>query len=72
MVNVAAIVNPIPEDRQRWADPQRRTPPPWQARYLDALQPWSELGESLRRQGGRGGGGQGEHQHHPQACGNSL
>jgi hypothetical protein len=55
MVNVMAIVNPVPEDRQRWADAARQTSPPWQARYLAALQPWSELGDILRRQGGQVG-----------------
>jgi hypothetical protein len=55
MANVAVIANPVPEDRARWADPTRRQPPPWQARYLAALRPWSELGEVLRRQGGQVG-----------------
>ncbi len=55
MANVAVIANPVPEDRARWADPDRREPPPWQARYLAALRPWSELGEPLRRQGGQVG-----------------
>jgi hypothetical protein len=51
MANVAAIANPVPQERQRWADPARHEPPPWQARYLAGLQPWSEVGEALRRQG---------------------
>ena len=55
MANVAVIANPVPEDRQRWADPARREPPPWQARYLAGLRPWSELGAALRRQGGQVG-----------------
>jgi hypothetical protein len=55
MANVAVIANPVPEDRARWADPSRRESPPWQARYLAALRPWSELGEALRRQGGQVG-----------------
>jgi hypothetical protein len=55
MANVAAIANPVPEDRARWADPSRRQPPPWQARYLAGLRPWAELGEVLRRQGGQVG-----------------
>jgi hypothetical protein len=55
MVNVMAIANPIPQERERWADPSRPSPPPWQARYLAALRPWSELGPVLRRQGGQVG-----------------
>jgi hypothetical protein len=55
MANVMAIANPVPEERERWADPSRHQPPPWQARYLAALRPWAELGEALRRQGGQVG-----------------
>jgi hypothetical protein len=55
MANVLAIANPVPEERERWADPSRQQPPPWQARYLAALRPWSELGEVARRQGGQVG-----------------
>jgi hypothetical protein len=51
MANVAALANPVPAERERWADPTRRAPPPWQARYLAGLRPWSEVGEALRRQG---------------------
>jgi hypothetical protein len=55
MANVMAIANPVPEERARWADPSRRAPPPWQARYLAALRPWSEMAEVWRRQGGQVG-----------------
>jgi hypothetical protein len=55
MANVAAIANPVPEERVRWADPSRQKPPPWQTRYLAALRPWSEMAEALRRQGGQVG-----------------
>jgi hypothetical protein len=55
MANVAVIANPVPAERVRWADPARRTPPSWQARYLAALRPWAALGEVLRRQGGQVG-----------------
>jgi hypothetical protein len=55
MANVAVIANPVPEERERWAEPSRREPPPWQARYLAALRPWSALGEAWRRQGGQVG-----------------
>jgi len=50
MANVAVIANPVPEERERWADPSRRETPPWQARYLAGLRPWSGMGEALRRQ----------------------
>jgi len=60
MANVMAIANPVPEERPRWADPTRQGPPPWQARYLAALRPWSELGPVLRRQGGQVGMDQAE------------
>jgi hypothetical protein len=60
MANVMAIANPVPEERVRWADPSRQGPPPWQARYLAALRPWSELGVVLRRQGGQVGMDQAE------------
>jgi len=55
MAKVIAIANPVPEERDRWADPSRQGPPPCQARYLAALRPWSELGEVARRQGGQVG-----------------
>jgi hypothetical protein len=55
MANVAAIANPVPEERGRWADPSRPRPPPWQARYLAGLRPWPELAAAWRRQGGQVG-----------------
>jgi hypothetical protein len=55
MANVMAIANPVPEERARWADPEREGPPPWQARYLASLRPWAELGPALRRQGAQVG-----------------
>jgi hypothetical protein len=55
MANVVVVANPLPEDKERWADPTRQQPPPWQARYLAALQPWSALGPVLRRQGAQVG-----------------
>jgi hypothetical protein len=51
MANVAAIANPVPEERGRWADPSRRPRPPWQARYLAGLRSWPEMAEAWRRQG---------------------
>ena len=55
MADVAAIANPVPEERQRWADPSRQEPPPWQARYLATWRPWSEMAEVWRRPGGQVG-----------------
>jgi hypothetical protein len=60
MANVAVIANPAPEDRARRADPARRGPPPWQARYLAAVRPWAELGAAPRRQGAQVGMGRAE------------
>jgi hypothetical protein len=49
MANVLAIYNPVPEQRDRWADPSGRRPA-WQGRYLAGLQPLAELGAAARRQ----------------------
>ena len=54
MATVAMIYNPIPEDRDRWADPAGKRPP-WQARYLASLEGQATLGEPLRRQGAQVG-----------------
>ena len=51
MADVLAIANPVPEQRQRWADPSRQGPPPWQAHNVELQRPRSELGPVLRRQG---------------------
>src|SRR5262249_58017217 len=48
-------VGPVPEERNRGADGSRRRPPPWPARYLAGLRPWSGRGEALRRPGHQGG-----------------
>ncbi len=50
MVNVAAIYNPVPEERAQWADPASGRRPAWQARYLASLEPLAEMGTRLRRQ----------------------
>ncbi len=55
MVNVAAIYNPVPEERERWANPQAPRQPAWQARYLASLEPLAAWGTVLRRQGGQVG-----------------
>lgn len=51
MANVAVIYNPVPEAREHWADPEAVRRPAWQARYLASLDPLTELGTPLRRQG---------------------
>jgi hypothetical protein len=50
MANVLAVYNPVPEERDRWADPQAGRRPAWQARYLASLQPLQALGPAARRQ----------------------
>ena len=54
MATVGMVYNPVPDDRQRWADPAGPRPP-WQARYVAQLRPLAELAEPLRRQGGQVG-----------------
>jgi hypothetical protein len=54
MAYVGMIYNPVPEDRQQWADPRGRRPA-WQARYVAQVQPLAALTEPLRRQGGHVG-----------------
>jgi hypothetical protein len=54
MAYVGMIYNPVPEERERWAEPHGRRPI-WQARYVAQVQPLAELAEPLRRQGGQVG-----------------
>src|SRR5262245_5513259 len=54
MAYVGMIYNPVPPDRQRWADPHRQRPT-WQARHVAQLQPLASVPEPLRRQGGQVG-----------------
>lgn len=54
MITVGMIYNPVPEDRQRWANRQGPQPS-WQARYVAQEQSLVELGIPLRRQGGQVG-----------------
>jgi hypothetical protein len=49
MINVGMIYNPIPDEKPRWAQPDKRRPP-WQARYITGMDGWEGLGEPLRRQ----------------------
>lgn len=60
MVNVAVIYNPVPEDRQDWANPAAGRRPDWQARYLASLESLCALGTRLRRQGAQVGMDQAE------------
>lgn len=50
MANVAVLYNPVPESKQRWANPQASKRPTWQARYLASLDPLVNLGPMVRRQ----------------------
>ena len=54
MAYVGMIYNPVPQERERWADPRGRRPA-WQARYVAQVRPLAELAEPLRRQGGQVG-----------------
>jgi hypothetical protein len=54
MAYVGMIYNPVPEERERWADPSGRRPN-WQARYVAQVQPLAALVEPLRRQAGQVG-----------------
>ena len=54
MAYVGMIYNPVPQERERWADPRGRRPV-WQARYVAQVRPLAELAEPLRRQGGQVG-----------------
>lgn len=54
MITVGMIYNPIPEDKSRWAHPNR-TRPAWQARYVTSLDGLDGLGQPLRRQGAQVG-----------------
>jgi len=53
MAYVGMVYNPVPQQRQQWADPTGKRPR-WQARYVAQGQPLASLAEPLRRQGGRG------------------
>ena len=54
MAYVGMIDNPVPEDRDRWAEPLGARPA-WQARYVAQVRPLAELAEPLRRQAGQVG-----------------
>jgi len=50
MVNVATVYNPVPPERERWANPQARARPHWQGRYLASLESLADWGDLLRRE----------------------
>jgi hypothetical protein len=54
MINVGMIYNPIPEDKARWANPNRARPA-WQARYVTSLDGMDPLAKPLRQQGAQVG-----------------
>ena len=54
MAYVGVIYNPVPKERDQWADPTGRRPE-WQARYVAQLQPLAALAAPLRKQAGQVG-----------------
>jgi hypothetical protein len=55
VVTVGMVYNPVPEDRDRWADPQAKRQPEWKSRYVAQVRPPGELSQPLRRQAGQVG-----------------
>lgn len=55
MVYVGMVYNPVPEDRERWANPKTQRPPEWQSRYVAQVRPLEKLSQPLRRQAGQVG-----------------
>jgi hypothetical protein len=51
MVNVGMIYNPIPDEKDRWAQPEQTRRPPWQSRYVTSLNGMEGLATPLRQQG---------------------
>ena len=49
MAYIGMVYIPVPEDKERWADPAGRRPA-WQARYVAQVRPLAELAVPLRRQ----------------------
>jgi hypothetical protein len=54
MAYVGMVYNPVPDQREQWADPTGKRPA-WQARYVAQLQPLAALAGPLRRQAGQVG-----------------
>jgi len=48
MANVAMIYNPVPDEREQWANPEAKREPEWQGRYLAGLSPTAEQLQQLR------------------------
>jgi len=59
MAPIGMIYNPVPDQREQWADPSGKRPA-WQARYVAQVQPLAALGAPLRRQAGQVGMDQAE------------
>ena len=55
MVAVGMVYNPVPEDRRRWADPQKRRAPDWQSRYVASLEGQGAVAGPLHQLAGRVG-----------------
>jgi hypothetical protein len=55
MVSIGMVYNPVPEERDRWADPNARRRPEWKSRYVAQVRPLEELSQPLRRQAGQVG-----------------
>ncbi len=55
MANVVMIYNPVPEEKERWSNPQAKRRPPWEARYLAGLASVPQQLERLRRVGAQVG-----------------
>jgi len=54
MINVGMIYNPIPNEKERRAHPDRARPP-WQARYVTGMNGLDGLAMPLRQQGAQVG-----------------
>jgi hypothetical protein len=54
MAYVGMVYNPVPDQRDRWADPKGKRPA-WQARYVAGVQPLAAMAEPLRDQAGQVG-----------------
>ncbi len=55
MAYVGMVYNPVPESRERWANPEATRRPEWKARYASQVRPLAELAAPLREQAGQVG-----------------